>query len=97
MDPGPGRLVDGRREPEVGRPIVARPAAEVVGGPGGQVQVFQAGKLGLGIGLGEEQQRLDDPPEPGGVVVQPVQEVLVLPDPASSERAQVTRPSRPPG
>ncbi len=72
MRPGPGRAPVGPLEAQVGRPLVAGPGAEVVGDPGGQVQAFQVGQFGLGVGPGEEQQRLDDPPEPGGVVVEPV-------------------------
>ncbi len=52
--------------------------AEVVGGPGGQVKSLQVGQAGLGIGPGKEQQRFDDPPEPGGVVAEPVKDALEL-------------------
>ena len=59
----------------------------MVGGPGGHVEAFQVGQPGLGVGPGEEQQRLDDPPEPDGVVVEPVQDALVLLDGARRRRA----------
>jgi hypothetical protein len=63
----------------------------VVGGPGGQVEAFQIGQRGLGVGPGEEQQRLDDPPEPGRVVVEPVQDALMLEDGARAAAGDLDR------
>ena len=50
----------------------------MVGSPGSQVEAFQVGQRGVGVGAGEEQQRLDNPPEADGVVVKLVQNALVL-------------------
>ena len=72
MRPGPGRFPVAPLEAQVGRTLVAGPGAEMVGGPGGQVEALQVRQLGLGVGPRKEQQRLDDPPEPGGVLVEPV-------------------------
>jgi hypothetical protein len=80
-------------EAQVGRPLVAGPGAEVVGGPGGQVDALQVGQPGLGVGPGEKQQRLDDPPEPDGVVVEPVQDALVLLDGAPAAALILDVPS----
>lgn len=49
-DPGLPRGV--RCDAQVGLPLMAGPAAEVVGGPGGQVEPLQVGQFGLGIGPG---------------------------------------------
>ena len=71
-------------------PVRGRPRREVVGGPGGQVEAFQVGQPGLGFGSGEEN-RLDDPPEADGVVVEPVQYALMLKDGARATAGDVDR------
>ena len=88
---GPERLAFGTLPAKVGRPLVVRPAADVLGGPGGQVEAFHVGQAGLGLGPGEEQERLDDPPEPDGVVVEPIQDALVLRDGAGAATGDLDR------
>ena len=61
------------------RPVVAGPARG-----GGRrprrtrSRPLEVGQPRLGVGAGEEQQHLDDPPEPLGVVAEPVEDALVL-------------------
>ena len=52
---------------------------------------LQVGQAGLGVGPGKEQQRLDDPPEPDGVVVKPVKDALVLLDGARAAAGDLDR------
>ena len=63
----------------------------MVVGPGAQVEAFQVGQPRFGVGPGEEQQRLDDPPEPDGVVVELVQDALMLLDRARAAAGDVDR------
>ena len=78
-------------EVQVGRPLVAGPTAEVAGGPGGQVEAFQVRQPCLNISPDEEQQGLDNPPEPEGVLVEPVQNALVLLDRARAAAGDLDR------
>ena len=78
-------------ETQVGRPLVFGPGADLFGGPGGEVKAFKVWQPGLGFGPGEEQERLDDPPEPDGVVVKPVQDALMLKDGAWAAAGDLDR------
>ena len=51
---GPERFTVATLKTEIGSPPVARPGLQMVRNPGGQIEVFQVGKPGLGVGSGQE-------------------------------------------
>ena len=72
----------------VAAPLV-EPTADLVGGPARQVERFEGGSPGLGVGPREEQEGLDDPPEPLRLVPDPSQRPSVFLDRSVASKGDV--------
>ena len=87
------------RSVQVGCTLMATPALKMVADPGDEIDLLEVGHPGFRIGASEEEQGLDDPPEPQGIGVQPVENALVLLDcpPPPAARRRWWRPRPPAG